>query len=118
MNGTLHFNDTTAKIVSDFRESAQILDMVISQTNPNLDTTPLPLDHNTEALSKAIKPSDFFVLLSAVMDRRHAHVLKMLQQSKSAPFSEGNFMSMNDATLNVSDSGSEPDVSPVSPGTY
>jgi hypothetical protein len=116
MNETLHFNDTTAKVVSDFRESAQILDMVISQINPNFDTTPLPLDHNIVALSKAVKPSDFFVFLSAVMDRRHAHILKKHQQSKSGPFSDGNFMSMNDATLN--DSESEPDLLLVWPGTY
>jgi hypothetical protein len=42
------------KIVPDFRGSARILDVVISQVNSNLDTMPLPLDHNTEALSKAI----------------------------------------------------------------
>ena len=107
MNGTLHFNDTTAKIVSDFQEIAHILDMVISKINPNLDPTSLPLDHNIEALSKAIKPSDFFVFLSAVMDRQYAHVLKMHHlQSKSTPFSEGNFMTMNDATLNAGESES------------
>ena len=116
MNGALHFNDTTAKIVSDFREGAQTLDMVISQINPNFDTTPLPPDHNTEAFSNEIKPSDFFLFLSAVMDKRLAHVLKMHQQSKNASFSEGNFTSMNDATLNASDSEFGPDVSLASGG--
>ena len=110
MNGTLHFNDTTAKIVSDFQEIAKIMDMVISKTNPNLNLDPpsLPLDRNsTEALSRTITPSDFFVFLSAVIDKQYAHVLKM--QSKSAPFSdsEGNFMSINDATLNLNAGESE-----------
>jgi len=92
MNGTLHFNETTAKIVSDFREGAQILDLLISHKNPN---PPLPPDHDTEAFSKEIKPSDFFLFLSGVMDRPgYAHVLNMQQQSRNASFSK----SMNDAT--------------------
>ena len=97
MNGTLHFNETTAEIVSDFREGA-----LISHKNPKLDMAPklLPPDHDTEAFSK---PSDFFLFLA-----RYAHVLKTQQQSRF-----GN-ASMNDATPE-----SEQTLAfPVSPSTY
>lgn len=117
MNGTLHFNDTTAKIVSDFRKDAQILDMVISHINSNVDTAPLPPDHNSaEALSNAIKPSDFFLFLSGILDGQYAHALKAHRQSPSASPSEGKNMTMNDSTLD--DPESEQDSSLVWPGTY
>ncbi|KAF8815715.1 hypothetical protein BYT27DRAFT_7128667 [Phlegmacium glaucopus] len=113
MNGTLHFNDNTAKIVSDFREGARMQDMAISHMNP--DTAPVPPDHNVEAPSKTIKPSDFFAFLSDVMEKgqRYAHGLKMHQQRRSASLSEGN-TSTNDAALQ--DAELEQDSSHVGPG--
>jgi hypothetical protein len=116
MDGTLHFDDTTAKIVSDFRESAQILDMVVSHVNPNLGVALLPPDQNTEACSKEIKPSDFFVFLSRVLHRQYPHVLKMQPPSRNASSLEGNLTSMTDAMLD--DSESQKDSFVVWPGTY
>lgn len=117
MNGTLHFNDTTAQIVSDFQESAQVLDMVVSHVNSNLDAPLLPPDQNTEACSKAIKPSDFFVFLSGVLHRRYPHILKMQPPSRNASSLEGNYTSMTDATT-LDDSESEKESLLVWPGTY
>lgn len=62
----------------------------------------LPPDYNNEALSKAIKPLDFFVFSCLLPWTGGTHVLKMHRQSKSAPYWEGNFMSMKNATLNFS----------------
>ena len=72
VNGILHFNDPTAKIVSHFREGARMQDMVISHMNPDLDND-ATLDDNIEV----IKPSDFFVFLSGVMAKgqRYTHGL-------------------------------------------
>lgn len=105
-NGALHFNDTTAKIVSEFREGTQMLDMVISHNmNSNSHTT---------TSSNPIQPSDFFSFLSGVTDNQYTHYLKMHQERQRT--SLGGNMTSNDTALQ--DSEYEENLSLVWPSTY
>ena len=110
MDGTLYFNDTTAKVVSDFQQGAELSGMV---TNSNLDTT-------TGARSNPIKPSDFFAFLSDVMTKgqwTYTRSLQTRQQYQNGALSEGN-TSTNDKLATLQDSNFEQGSFPVWPGTY